>query len=157
MACIWSKLGYGLQTAWLSKLQRRKLDGFQNRCLRRIIGILPSFYSRISNAEVLRRCRTVKFSHLLLEQQLLLLGKIARLPNDSIIRSCVFQPDSLELRELNSRRRRGRPRANWMKEMMIRAVQISGSRENLPDLIGNKQQWKQKIRVFCRDSELVIS
>ena len=81
----------------------------------------------------------VKFSYLLLEQQLFLLGKIARLPNDSIIRSCVLQSDSCEIRQLGSKRRRGRPRANWMKEILARANQIPGSRENLKDLISDEK------------------
>ena len=49
-ACILSKLVYGLVTAVLNKLERRRLDGFQARCIRRILKVPPSYYSRISNA-----------------------------------------------------------------------------------------------------------
>ena len=42
-----SKLMYGLSCLCLSAAERRCLDGFQNRCLRRINGIPPSFLSRI--------------------------------------------------------------------------------------------------------------
>ena len=38
-ACIESKLLYGLQTAWLSVVERRRLDGFQARCLRQVLWI----------------------------------------------------------------------------------------------------------------------
>lgn len=31
-ALVLSKMGYGLATAWLTKTERSRLDGFQNRC-----------------------------------------------------------------------------------------------------------------------------
>ena len=35
------------------KTQLKRLDGFQNRCLRYIIGVKPSWISRLSNAHVM--------------------------------------------------------------------------------------------------------
>ena len=52
--CIVSKLLYGLVTAVLNKNERRRLDGFQARCFRRILKVPAAYYSRISNARVLR-------------------------------------------------------------------------------------------------------
>ena len=54
-ALIESKLLYSLAGACFTKAQLRRLDGFQNRCLRSIIGVKPSWISRTSNAEVLAR------------------------------------------------------------------------------------------------------
>ena len=56
VALIESKLMYSLSCLCLSAAERRRLDGFQNRCLRCILGIPPAFVSRISNACVLHRC-----------------------------------------------------------------------------------------------------
>ena len=50
-ACIVSKLLYGLHTTWLNVTERRRLDGFHTRCLRRILGISAAYYSRVSNTE----------------------------------------------------------------------------------------------------------
>jgi len=51
-AIIVSKFMYGLSSLWLNASERRRLDGFQNRLLRRIAGIQHSMFSRISNKEV---------------------------------------------------------------------------------------------------------
>ena len=57
---IESKLLYGLSSICLTVAQERKLNGFQNRCLRKIVGVAPAYASRVSNATVLRKaaCRS---------------------------------------------------------------------------------------------------
>ena len=52
-ACVVSKLLYGLESLWLLKAHLRKLDAFGTKCLRSIAGIPPSFFSRVSNKDVL--------------------------------------------------------------------------------------------------------
>ena len=54
-ALIESKLMCSLSCLCLSSADRRRLGGFQNRCLRGILGISPAFISRVSNMEALRR------------------------------------------------------------------------------------------------------
>ena len=70
-ACILTKLLYGLQTAWFTKTQRTKLDGFHARCVRRITGVMHYFWSRVSNAEVLASINAPRLSTMLLEQEVL--------------------------------------------------------------------------------------
>ncbi len=67
MSCVVSKLLYGLQTIWLTKFQKSKLNGFHCRSLRPIAGILPSFLNHASNAEVMQRLGSFPLSNLLLE------------------------------------------------------------------------------------------
>jgi hypothetical protein len=50
---ITNVLLYGLRTAWTNASERRRLDGFQARCLRNILGIKPAYFSCISNKPVL--------------------------------------------------------------------------------------------------------
>ena len=94
LACIVSKLMYGLQTAWLTKAQNTKLDGFHARCVRRIVGIKHSYWSRISNVDVLSCVNAVPLSKLLLEQQLLVFGKIFRKPIHDVLRQVIFANNS---------------------------------------------------------------
>ena len=47
-AVVVSRLLYGLGSAWLDVAEIRRLNGFQARCLRKVVGIKPSFVSRIS-------------------------------------------------------------------------------------------------------------
>ena len=77
-AVISSRLLYGLSSATLNAAERRRLDGFQNRCLRALWGIKPAYISRTSNAEVLHQTGQRPLSESLLKQQLLLLGRVAR-------------------------------------------------------------------------------
>ena len=72
---IESKLLYRLSCLCLLAAERRRLNGFQNRCLRQILRIPPAFISRVSNAEVLRRAHYRAATYLLLQRQLLLFGK----------------------------------------------------------------------------------
>ena len=46
-ALVVSKLVYGLSTMCFVKAQRRRLDGFYARCLRRVLGIPAAFVSRV--------------------------------------------------------------------------------------------------------------
>ena len=68
-ACVVQKLLYGLEGAWLNKALLRKIDGFHARCVRKLLGIAPSFYSRVSNAYVLKACASRPLSKMLLERQ----------------------------------------------------------------------------------------
>ena len=53
-ACVVSKLLYGLESLWLLKADFQKLDAFFASSLRKIAGILPSYWSRVSNFSVLQ-------------------------------------------------------------------------------------------------------
>ena len=85
--CVASQLMYGLHTAWLKKAEFGKLDAFQARCLRMMLGIPHYFYSRVPNTDVLWRAKTQKFSAVLLYRQLTLLHRIANLPSDGVMRT----------------------------------------------------------------------
>ena len=52
-SCIVQKMLYALESAWLNTSLLRKLEGFYCKCLRRILKITPSYYSRVSNQYIL--------------------------------------------------------------------------------------------------------
>ena len=110
---IESKLLYGLSALVLTKADRRKLDGFQARCLRRACGILPSWLCRVSNNQVLEKAEHTKASILLQRRQLLYLGKILRAPCDSPLKSVSLDGDTLLPATARYIRRIGRPRLEW--------------------------------------------
>ena len=103
-ACIMSKLLYSLHTAWLNTVERRKLDAFHFRCLRRIAGIKPSYVSRVSNESVLQTTKQRRASNTLLQRQMLFMGKVARLPDTDATRQNVFSPFSTDLARLVGKR-----------------------------------------------------
>ena len=69
LACVESTLLYSLHTSWLHQHELARLNAFQARCLRRILGIKHSYVSRVSNAAVLQRAGRGKLSDLLLQRQ----------------------------------------------------------------------------------------
>ena len=73
-AVVESKMLYGLSSACLTKAQLRRLDGFQNRCVRQIIGVKLSYCSHVSNHGVLSRAGHAAASAQLLHRQLQLFG-----------------------------------------------------------------------------------
>ena len=77
-ALVESRLLYSLCALCLTVAELRRLDGFQNRCLRVALGIKPSFVSRVRNVGDLQQARHLSASVLLQKQQLQLLGKILR-------------------------------------------------------------------------------
>ena len=149
MACIVSKLLYGLQVIWLNQGARNKLDAFHARSLRRILGIAPSFWSRVSNKDVLNRIGPPKLSKILLEQQLGFLGTLARRPDTCPVRKFVFGPQ-LSRKLVDYKRRQGRPNMEWVAEIFKVVDQLFTSTEMFHACILNKQAWRNTIRAFCR-------
>ena len=123
-ACVVSKLLYGLHTAWLKSAELAKLDAFQARCLRKILHIPHSYYSRISNEEVLQRASRRSLRNILLARQLLLFHGIAQKPDDHPVRKAVFRPGSSVVQTPSGKRRRGRPRQAWVVEVTRHAKSV---------------------------------
>ena len=96
-AFVLSKLGYGLATACLTTAQRRRLDGFHVRCLRRILGIPAAFISRTPNAAVLASAKATPVTELILRRQLFLLRRIGRSSAGSAFRKNTLRGDSATL------------------------------------------------------------
>ena len=116
-ASICGKLTYGLFTATLNAKEKRKLDGFQARCLRRILRIPHSHYSRISNATVLSIAGDEQLSQKMLQQQKKYWQKLVARDAEDPARKMILKPDSNEMRILVEKRRRGRPRKRWTEQL----------------------------------------
>ena len=113
-ACIVSKLMYGLLTATMNKAELRRLDGFQARCLRSIMRIPHSYYSRVSNKSVLERSEQQPLSDILRSQQACFMTELFLRPPADPIRQLIFDDDGSERRI--GRRGRGRPRTRWVQQ-----------------------------------------
>ena len=149
-SCVVSGLMYCLHTLWLNKAELRKLDAFQARCLRKVAGIAHSFISRVSNDAVLAHCSCQKLSSQLACQQLVFLGKVARMPDDSAVRRCVFAPGSFCLSRLGGRRTRGRPKNKCTRNLLAMACKAAGGEDRLPQILqGSAQTWRHAARNFC--------
>ena len=116
-ACVESKLLYSLHVAWLSIPERRRLDAFQAKCLRKLVGIRHSYLSRVRNQHVLETAKCRKLSALLLERHL---RNLACRPDNDNTRSCIFVPGSSKFKDISAPKRQGRPRNCWRTAVISR-------------------------------------
>ena len=112
MSCIASKFLYSLESVWMLKADRAKLDAFHHRCLRMILRIPPSFVSHVPNLEVLTKSGLPLLSVVLERRQTSLYQRIVAMPDDSFIKSLVCFPSG-QPKLWSAQRRRGRPRQMW--------------------------------------------
>ena len=130
-SCVVSKLAYGLQSACLNQAERRRVDGFQARCLRQILRIPPSFVSRVSNDTVFERARAIRVSKQILLQQMVYFGHLARRGDSDPVKALIFAPGSFQPLPPPTCRRQGRPRASWVKTVHSECLKAAGSSESL--------------------------
>ena len=150
-AFVLSKLRYGLCTCWLTKTQKRRLEGFHARCLRRIMGILPAFLSRVSNTKVFTMAKVQPVTTQLLIDQLMLLGRVGRADAQSPLRRDTLWKGTAEPVVGKYVRRIGRPRQDWTTQVLAEAEKIAGSRAALEALLADKtpagpQRWRKTFK-----------
>ena len=115
-ACIISKVMYGLESLWLLKSDKMRVDAFHCMCLRKIVGVLPSYYSRVTNESILKSSCQVKLSLQLENRQKRLFEKIQTLPISSQLRNLVCDEVG-NPKDWAYRRGRGRPRQRWSRSV----------------------------------------
>jgi len=141
-----SKLLYSLVSMTMTKAQRKRLDAFQNRCLRKIVGIAPSFYSRVSNASVLATAGCKPISEILRLRRLQQYGKLSRASSDNPIKFVCFIPGSTRPATDRYVRRVGRPAKEWVKEVQQDISSLFGSLHAATALMGSKCQWNAAVK-----------
>lgn len=140
-----SRLLYSLSSLCHSVAEQRQLNGFQNRCLRHLVGIKPSFISRITNAEVLRQTGHTLATTLLLKRQLQLFGNVLRSPERHPLRLVSFIPGTNHPLTNRYVRRRGRPAREWVPEMIGKASALFGSMAVAEQAASEKPRWNARL------------
>ena len=144
---IESKLLYSLAGACFTKAQLRRLDGFQNRCLRNIVGVKPSWISRVSNADVITRTGHAPASQLLLMRQMQLFGKVLRSDQESALHRSSFVPGTHVPTTERYVRRVGRPCKEFVTEMLQQSMRLFGNVDSAAAVASNKQAWNHALKL----------
>ena len=138
------------------KAEVKKLNAFQSRCLRKLIGVKPSYWSRVSNQTVLQTVGAKPFSQLLLQQQLQYFGDIARRPTGHVLRDMIFQAHDTKLVQVPGPRRKGRPRNTWAAKLYSEAVKVAGDEQHLRSLLADttsaRKAWQKAVSSFCSNA-----
>lgn len=151
-AVVTSQVMYGLSSAWLTKADQRRLNGFQARCLRVLIRVAPSYVSRISNRIVLERTQQLPFTRQLMKQQLLLFGKVARASDADVLRQLAFIPGTLEPAANRYVRRVGRPKQEWATMLKQEALKFVKSGAELETAVQNALAWESAVQRHCAEN-----
>ena len=153
-SCVLSQLMYCLHTAWLNEAERKKLDGFHCRCLRRICGIAPAFVSRVSNHRVLEQASETPLRIALLRHQLILYARVARMHDSSPIRTAMLEASSVRPIGTLGKHRRGRPRHQWNTEVFRHALAAARSTRQdmhrLENLVCDRAAWGKVVSTYTR-------
>jgi hypothetical protein len=147
VALVESKLLYAMASLALTVAQQRRLNGFQNRCLRKVIGVAPAYISRISNATVIERANYRTATCLLLKRRLQLFGKVLRAPSGHPLRDACFIPHTLIPATDRYVRRVGRPCKEWIKETIAEASIRFGSMQQVVALAACKTTWNAALSI----------
>ena len=112
--------------------------------------------SHVSNRAVLQVAGEQPLSTQLLMKQTILFCKIARLPEESILRNTVFQTGSFDLKMFEGKRRIGRPRVSWISAISAHALQVvGGNSQRMQEFFNNQnglQVWKQAVKLHFLQS-----
>ena len=127
-AIVRSKLLYGLETLHLTQSMARKLDVFQLKGLRKILGMSTTFINRgNTNNKVYAEATRIafnkegdprsirRFSEFHNTRKASLLGHILRTDNEDPLRQVSFQPNTAYRVEYG-KKRIGKPKQNWIHQ-----------------------------------------
>ena len=145
-AVVVSRLLYGLSTAWLNAAELRRLQGFHCRCLRRILGIAPSYLSRVSNLKVLQEAGEVPLGKELLQSQLILYGGIVRAPHTDPIRKLTFIGATTEPTTHKYIQKVGRPVNTWATMLQKETFKMGTDHHQQ---ITCEDEWARAVHQHC--------
>jgi hypothetical protein len=132
---------FGCETWRMTQLEERRLDSFQFKCLKRILGIY--WPNVISIEELNNRTKVQKISHEVKRRRWSWLGHVLRKKNEHhCMIALTWKPDG--------RRKVGRPKTTWR-----RTVEQERNREGwktwseVRGKAKDRKGWKQSVEALC--------
>ena len=125
-AVITSKLLYGLESASLTDAEHERLDAFQIKALRKMLGITHSCHSHVSNAVVtetanlrirLKGGKTItRMSEKSVSKQIGFMAHLMRAGEDDLTKTCAIDQNCTRVSA--GHERTGRPRIKWYDQVL---------------------------------------
>jgi len=148
-AVVVSRLRYSTASAWLSKGDLRRLDGFHVRCLRTILGVKPSFISRVTNGKVRSLAARRPLSCAIRHSQLKLLGDVLFSPDKTMLKEVTFQSNTVFPMTDAWVRKVGRPKHEWTTQLLSLMQKMAGTAEKWREAISSHDQWMELVGKAC--------
>ena len=135
-----SVLLYGCETWRLTNTAARKLQSFTNRCLRIITGI--KWFDHVTNTELWERTGQKPVKQIIQERRWKWIGHTLRRPASSITRQALsWNPQG--------KRKRGRPRATWRREVEAEMKRTGRSWLQLERDAQDRHLWRMIVDGLC--------
>ena len=122
-----SKLLYGLETLIATETTLHKLNTFQMKGLRKILGVPPTFIDRSHTDESVRQHIKTEYdieikplTEIVKERRLKLLGHVIRAKEEDPMKEVTFNPNTMEIKAVGFKRV-GRPKTHWIHTVMKEA------------------------------------
>ena len=124
---------YASETWKMSVKSRKKLDAFQQRCLRKILKI--TYRERITNEEVYRRTVTKPLSQTIEKSRMRYAGHVIRMSADRDPKVALkWRPEG--------RRRRGRPRLTWRRTFEQDLERRNVELDMVEEIANDRDAWR---------------
>ena len=134
-------LMYGCETWKMNESDAKKIDVFQNRCLRRVMKI--KWQDKISNRELLERAKVEKLSEEVRRRRWRFIGHILRQqPDNDCVTALTWTPEG--------RRKRGRPKTTWRRT--VEKERSKAGWQSLGEVrtaAQDRNRWKAHVEALC--------
>ena len=127
---------YGSEIWAPSKDEIQRLESWQNRSMRYMLGIYYSKHGHVAGAELRRRCRLRRVEDLLRNRRLRWFGHAARMDTKRL-------PRKMLTGQLGRKRPLGRTRTSWRKVIKddLEAIEC----DDYPTAVSDRKAWRKKI------------
>ena len=134
-------LMYGCETWKMNESDAKKIDVFQNRCLRRVMKI--KWQDKISNIELLERANVEKLSEEVRRRRWRFIGHILRQqPDNDCVTALTWTPEG--------GRKRGRPKTTWRRTVEKERSKAGWqSWSEVRTAAQDRNRWKAHVEALC--------
>ena len=128
---------YASETWRKPKAIARKVDAFQQRCLRRILGI--TYRDRVKNEEIMRRTGQRRLQDVVAGRRSQFWGHVVRMDANRIPRS------ALGWFSAEGKRKKGRPRQTWRRTIEKDLREAGTTMQEATETATNRPEWRKLV------------
>ena len=128
---------YGSEIWTLRDDEISRLESWQHRCLRYMMGIKYHIHGNVPGSELRNKCKVAKISTQLRTNRLRWFGHAARMPPERI-------PRKMLTAHLGRTRPKGRPRANW-RQVITEDLKSINCVKTYPEEVKERSKWRKLI------------
>ena len=127
---------YGSETWAPNRAELRRLESWQHRCIRYMMGIRYETHGHVSNSSLRQKCRLPKIADMLRRNRLRWFGHAARMSSDRL-------PRKMLTAHLGANRPSGRLHKSW-RQTIAEDLNMIGCYESYPEAVKDRTNWKDR-------------